>query len=77
MFSLTLTVIPIYNSIGGDSMIKSRQITTDSRKSCATCCHLGYLRHDQQYLCGIDGQKMPDADVMTITICEKYKEYRR
>ena len=64
-------VKPIYNNIGGDSMIRSRTLTDDPKTSCATCEHLRYSA--PSYCCNIDGEKMPDPGVITMSVCKKHK----
>lgn len=56
-------------------MIKSRDLTNDSQRSCARCVHLRYS--SPYYCCGIDGEIMPDKDLMTISVCGCYKEVKK
>ena len=51
-------------------MIKSRTLT-DNRFVCARCEHLRYSA--PSYCCNIDGEKVPDDGLITITTCDKFK----
>ena len=52
-------------------MIRSRMLTDDPKNSCATCEHLRYSA--PSYCCNIDGEKMPDPGVITMSVCKKHK----
>ena len=56
-------------------MIKSRTMTQEKAKTCAKCVHLRYS--SPYYCCGIDGEQMPDPDLMTLSTCGCFKEVRR
>lgn len=57
-------------------MIKTRDLATDSR-SCGRCIHLRYNTDASCYCCGVDGQQMPDPELMTLTVCGCYKEVKK
>ena len=54
-------------------MIRSRRMTNDILRCCATCKHLK-AGWDKTMYCGIDCEELPDPEVMTMTVCKKYKE---
>ena len=56
-------------------MIKSKRLTEDPAASCARCVHLMFA--SPCYRCGIDGAKVPDAGIITMTTCNKWKEVRK
>lgn len=56
-------------------MIKSRTITEDPDISCATCQHLRYSA--PAYCCNIDGEQVPDPELITMTTCDCRKEVRK
>ena len=56
-------------------MIKSRTITEDPDISCAKCQHLSYSA--PAYCCNIDGEQVPDPELITMTTCDRWKEVRK
>ena len=52
-------------------MIKSRTTTPDLEKSCSRCKHLGYDKTG--YYCCIDGENVPDPEIITMVTCKKFK----
>ena len=56
-------------------MINSRTMTEDNLKTCAKCVHLRFK--DPFYCCGIDGEPMPDPDLMVLSVCKCFKEVRK
>ena len=56
-------------------MIKSRTMTEFPDISCARCTHLRYSA--PAYCCNVDGEQVPDPELITMTTCHFWKEVRK
>lgn len=76
---MTVRVLLIYNIVRREvnDMINSRRTVEkeDNTRCCARCEFLRFK--NGSFICGIDGAHMPDNDIITICICDKFKEVKR